>query len=190
MKELLSLNPYFARYKFRVLGGICFVIAANFFRVYNPTVVGEAIDSVAAKLSILVQLTEDEKSGATDDLLMLLGRFFMIYLAVALAEGFFTFFMRQSIIVVSRLIEFDLKNKIYAHYQKLDLAFYRRNATGDLMNRITEDVSRVRMYMGPAIMYSVNLFFTTSFAIVTMWQINREMTLFVLLPLPVLSLQA
>ncbi len=188
MKELLSLNQYFARYKFRVLGGICFVIAANFFRVYNPTVVGEAIDAVSSKLSLIALKQDAAQSSLTEELFVLLARFFLIYLSVALAEGFFTFFMRQSIIVVSRLIEFDLKNKIYSHYQKLDLAFYRRNATGDLMNRITEDVSRVRMYLGPAIMYTVNLFFTTTFAIVTMWQINSEMTTYVLLPLPILSI--
>jgi ATP-binding cassette subfamily B protein len=112
---------------------------------------------------------------------------FLKYLLVALLAGGFTFLMRQTIIVVSRLIEFDMKNEIYDHYQKLDLAFYRRNNTGDLMNRITEDVSRVRMYIGPAIMYSVNLFFTIVFAITAMLTRDKELTLYVLIPLPVLS---
>ncbi|HLP19332.1 MAG TPA: ABC transporter ATP-binding protein, partial [Chitinophagales bacterium] len=105
----------------------------------------------------------------------------------ALMAGAFTFLMRQMIIVVSRLIEFDMKNEIYDHYQQLDLAFYRKNNTGDLMNRITEDVSRVRMYIGPAIMYTVNLFFTIVFAVSFMLYMDKELTLYVLIPLPILS---
>ena len=118
----------------------------------------------------------------------MLAKLFLLYLVVALLAGMFTFFMRQTIIVVSRLIEFDMKNDLYDHYQKLDLAFYRRNNTGDLMNRITEDVSRVRMAVGPAIMYSVNLFFTIVFSVTLMMLISPKLTLWVLIPLPVLSL--
>jgi ATP-binding cassette subfamily B protein len=113
---------------------------------------------------------------------------FLKYMLVALLAGGCTFMMRQMIIVVSRLIEADLKNEIYEHYQRLDLAFYRKNNTGDLMNRITEDVSRVRMYIGPALMYTVNLFFTIFFSVSFMLYLDKELTLYVLIPLPLLSI--
>ncbi len=188
MKHLLTLNKYFGHYKLRVFGGILFVILSNAFRTYNPRIVGEAIDSVAGFLKQAQLPGGDAISGALDTGLgKQLFIFFCIYMGVALMEGLFTFLMRQTIIVVSRLIEFDLKNDVYQHYQQLDTAFYKRNNTGDLMNRITEDVSRVRMYVGPAIMYSVNLFFTITFAVVAMLSINPKLTLYVLIPLPVLS---
>jgi len=188
LKHLLTLNKYFGHYKLRVFGGILFVILSNAFRTYNPRIVGEAIDSVAGFLKQAQLPGGDAISGALDTGLgKQLFIFFCIYMGVALMEGLFTFLMRQTIIVVSRLIEFDLKNDVYQHYQQLDTAFYKRNNTGDLMNRITEDVSRVRMYVGPAIMYSVNLFFTITFAVVAMLSINPKLTLYVLIPLPVLS---
>jgi len=188
LKHLLTLNKYFGHYKLRVFGGILFVILSNAFRTYNPRIVGEAIDSVAGFLKQSQLPGGDAISGALDTGLgKQLFIFFCIYMGVALMEGLFTFLMRQTIIVVSRLIEFDLKNDVYQHYQRLDTAFYKRNNTGDLMNRITEDVSRVRMYAGPAIMYAVNLFFTIAFAVAAMASINPKLTLYVLIPLPVLS---
>lgn len=187
LKHLFALNKYFARHKLRVSAGVLFVILSNAFRTYNPRIIGKAIDEVVAFLqqnqsgnNILNDALESELSK---NLLV----FFLIYIAIALLEGAFTFLMRQTIIVVSRYIEFDLKNDLYRHYQSLDTAFYRKNNTGDLMNRITEDVSRVRMYVGPAIMYSVNLFFTITFAVWAMVNIDLQLTLLVLIPLPILS---
>lgn len=186
MKELFSLNKYFSKYRWRILAGICFVICANLLNVINPLITGKAVDLIADNLKRVSNsselLTTIHDTIGREVLIL-----FFKYLGVALLAGSFTFLMRQTIIVVSRLIEYDMKNAIYDHYQQLDLAFYRRNNTGDLMNRITEDVSRVRMYVGPAIMYSVNLFFTITFAVVSMLLINPQLTMWVLIPLPILS---
>lgn len=187
MKELAALNKYFVKYKWRILAGIFFVIAANFLSVINPLITGDAVDLIAKSLGDVKtghQLAVTVGGSLGQQVLWL----FVKYLSVALLAGAFTFLMRQSIIVVSRLIEYSLKEDIYDQYQKLDLAFYRKSNTGDLMNRITEDVSRVRMYAGPAIMYSVNLFFTTLFVIISMLRINPTLTMYVLIPLPVLSI--
>ena len=186
MKHLAGINKYFARYKWRILSGILFVICANALSVYNPVITKHAVDIIADNLKN-IHSSGELADAVRSQIGMQVFKLFLLYLFVALMAGAFTFFMRQTIIVVSRLIEYDMKNDIYDHYQKLDLAFYRRNNTGDLMNRITEDVSRVRMYAGPAIMYSVNLFFTISFAIVSMLLINPVLTMWVLIPLPVLS---
>jgi len=110
-----------------------------------------------------------------------------IYILLSFLKGFFLFLMRQTIIIMSRLIEFDLKNEIFQHYQRLDMAFFKRNSTGDLMNRISEDVGLVRMYLGPGIMYTINLVILSSMIIFQMTQISAKLTLFVLLPLPVMS---
>lgn len=163
------------------------MVSANLLNAYTPKITGEAVNLISDTLkstSGAVNISEALHSSVTQMVFML----FLKYLIVALAAGGFTFLMRQSIIVMSRLIEYDLKNDIYDHYQKLDLAFYRKNNTGDLMSRITEDVSRVRMYIGPAIMYSVNLFFTIVFAVTFMLNIDAKLTMYVLIPLPVLSL--
>lgn len=187
MKELASLNKYFVKYKWRIGAGIFFVICANFLGSINPLITGEAVNLIGKSLKDIKnggQLAETIKDGLGMQVLKL----FVAYLLVALLAGGFTFLMRQTIIVVSRLIEYSLKEDIYDQYQKLDLTFYRQNNTGDLMNRITEDVSRVRMYAGPAIMYSVNLFFTILFATANMFRLNSELTLYVLIPLPVLSI--
>lgn len=186
MKELAALNPYFNRYKWRIAAGILFVICANALSTYTPQITGKAVTLISQTLQ------KAQQTAQTADVINHeLGRqvlyLFLSYLGVALVAGVFTFLMRQSIIVVSRLIEYDLKNDIYNHYQKLDLAFYRRNNTGDLMSRITEDVSRVRMYIGPAIMYTVNLLFTIIFSVTYMLMLDKELTMFVLIPLPVLS---
>lgn len=170
-----------------MFAGILFVVLSNAFRTYNPRIIGKAVDEVVAFLSNVVPGNNVLQSALESELGKSLFAFFIIYIGVALLEGIFTFLMRQTIIVVSRYIEFDLKNDLYQHYQSLDTSFYRTNSTGDLMNRITEDVSRVRMYVGPAIMYSVNLFFTIAFAVWAMLNINVELTLLVLIPLPILS---
>ena len=186
MKHLAYLNKYFFRYKWRISAGIFFVVCANALSAYNPIITKHAVDLLANNLKLVVgsQQKRELLSGQLGTQILFL---FLKYLGVAMLAGAFTFAMRQTIIVVSRLIEFDLKNDIYDHYQQLDLAFYRRNNTGDLMSRITEDVSRVRMYCGPAIMYSVNLFFTIAFAITSMLIMNPTLTMWALIPLPILS---
>lgn len=186
MKELAYLNKYFAKYKWRILAGMFFVVCANFLNVLNPFIVREAINLVSNNLNS-AKNSADLANKLQDSIGMEIFLFFLKFLGIALLAGGFTFLQRQFIIVVSRLIEYDMKSDIYDHYQKLDLAFYRRNNTGDLMSRITEDVSRVRMYVGPAIMYAVNLFFTIVFAIVSMLIVSPKLTMWVLIPLPVLS---
>ena len=186
MKHLAYLNKYFSKYKWRILAGVFFVICANALNTYVPDIVQKAVDEIAVNLKDVKssdQLSDVLRSKLARNILF----FFLEYLGIALLAGGFTFLMRQMIIVVSRLIEFDLKNEIYDHYQQLDLAFYRKNNTGDLMNRITEDVSRVRMYVGPAIMYSVNLLFTILFVTIRMFTKDAHVAMWVLIPLPVLS---
>lgn len=188
MKHLAHLKKYFARYKWRILAGILFVICANVLSTYNPILTKHAVDLIAGNIGKIHSGGGQLTSAIHSQVGWQVMKLFLLYLGVALLAGMFTFFMRQTIIVVSRLIEFDMKNDIYDHYQKLDLAFYRRNNTGDLMNRITEDVARVRMAVGPAIMYSVNLLFTIIFSVSWMTVISPKLTLWVLIPLPVLSL--
>ena len=189
LKELQYLNKYLLKYKWQLILGLLFVILANVFKVLSPRVLSWAIDMVSQNISLYASF----KDFVLQDVLKLSFRnalliFFLIYLATALISGIFTFFMRQEIIVVSRLIEFDLKNEIYQHYQKLETAFYKKNNTGDLMNRATEDVSKVRMYLGPALMYLANVFFLFVFVIYAMLSINWKLTLWVLLPMPVLTI--
>lgn len=180
VKSLETLLPYFKAYRLKIGLGLLFIILANLFKTYNPVVVRNAIDNLQQTLASndIVDPNIINKSILT---------FAALYLIVALIEGIFTFFMRQTIIVVSRNIEFDLKNKIYNHYQYLDQAFYRKNQTGDLMNRVTEDVSKVRMFIGPSIMYSVNLLMMFIFCAVNMFSVNWQLSLLVLIPLPFLS---
>jgi ATP-binding cassette subfamily B multidrug efflux pump len=180
MKSLRSLLPYFNKYKFKLSAGILFIIGANLFKTYNPVVVRDAINQLQLKLS-------EGGLGHTTELGYLIFKFSAIYFAVALVEGVFTFLMRQTIIVVSRNIEYDLKNKLYNHYQYLDQAFFRRHNTGDLMNRITEDVSRVRMFVGPSVMYTVNLVMMFIFCSYNMFRVSWELSLCVLIPMPILS---
>ena len=187
MKHLLTLGKYFAQHRWRVLSGFLFIILANLFKTYNPSVVRHAVDNVVDKLKV-VNSVVDGKHNVLAQLGVTLLIFLGTYVLVSLLEGFFTFMMRQTIIVVSRLIEYDMKNDMYAHYQKLDLAFYRKNNTGDLMNRITEDVSRVRMFIGPSLMYSANLVCMFVLCTVAMIAVNWQLALFVLIPMPFLSL--
>lgn len=189
MKELGYLNKYFVKYKWQLLFGLLFVALSNVFKVLSPRVLSWAIDMVSQNINLYASFENfDLQKVLTSSFKKSLIIFTLVYFATALISGVFTFFMRQTIIVVSRYIEFDLKNEIYAHYQKLDTAFYKRNNTGDLMNRATEDVSKVRMYLGPAIMYMINVFFLFAMVIYTMLSINVSLTLWVLLPMPFLTL--
>lgn len=176
MKSLKHINKYFLKYKWYLLLGIVFVAVSNYFSVTSVTFVKKAIDSV-------VKTSESQGATAAHGQLLY---FSGMIIALAIISGFFLFLMRQTIIVMSRLIEYDLKNEIYAHYQQLDISFYKRHNTGDLMNRISEDVSRVRMYIGPAIMYILNTLITFFMTIFYMIDIDGHLTLYVLSPLPFL----
>jgi ATP-binding cassette subfamily B protein len=215
MRPLLKLNPYFAKYRWHILLGTVFIVLSNLFAVYSPQVVREAIDLIAEgvrqmalpvdqrqlpvpeMLQVWVGWTGLDLAGRLQDLhddsavaatvVWIAGILGLLYLVFALLKGFFMFLMRQTIIVVSRLIEYDLKNTVFDHYQRLDRAFYKRNSTGDLMNRISEDVGKVRMYLGPAVMYTINLVVLFVMCIGFMLHVNAELTLWTLAPLPVMS---
>jgi ATP-binding cassette subfamily B protein len=131
-------------------------------------------------------LVENPINGLQDALLLSL-KIGGIYMLLSLGSGFFLFLTRQTIIIMSRLIEFDLKNEIYSHYQELDATFYKKNTTGDLMNRISEDVGQVRMYIGPGLMYTINLVALFGLVVFQMIDISPSLTLFVLIPLPIMS---
>jgi ATP-binding cassette subfamily B multidrug efflux pump len=189
MKELAYLNKFFYKYRRRLLPGILFVIISNLFAVLPARVIRLAFDLVNENISVYRLFNGFERQQLIYDIfnygLLLFGS---VVLVLALLRGLFLFFMRQTIILMSRHIEYDLKNEIYHHYQNLSMAFYRRNNTGDLMNRVTEDVSRVRMYLGPAIMYTIN---TTVLFILIIWAmvtVNFKLAIFCLLPLPVLAI--
>jgi ATP-binding cassette subfamily B protein len=189
MKELAYLNKYFLKYKTRFFWGFLFVAISNYFRVLQPQMVRHALDLVVENVTwyrlhegFALQESLLERIGGT--LLLFAG----LVIGFALMMGFFMFFMRQTLIVMSRLIEYDLRNEIYIHYQKLTLAFYKRNNTGDLMSRITEDVNHVRMYLGPAVMYSINLTILCVMVVYSMIQVSPTLTFYALLPLPVLSI--
>ncbi len=157
------------------------------FKVLSPQVLGYAIDLVSENLTLTRAFSGFElKEILTNSIYKNILIFSLVYFGIALLAGLFTFLMRQSIIVMSRLIENDLRNEIYEHYQKLDQAFYKRNNTGDLMNKATEDVSKVRMYLGPAVMYSINVLMLFSFVIYSMLSIDVMFTFWVLLPMPIL----
>ncbi|MCE2743710.1 MAG: ABC transporter ATP-binding protein/permease [Fluviicola sp.] len=177
MKSLSYLNKYFIKYKWRMLLGILFIICSNYFGVQMPVFVKDTIDSIISK----------EKLDSFDSVLIISLKIGGIYMLLSLGKGFFLFLTRQSIIITSRLIEFDLKNEIYNQYQKLDYSFFKKNNTGDLMNRISEDVSQVRQYLGPGIMYTINLavLFTMNFS--KMIELNLQLTFYVLAPLPLMS---
>ncbi len=177
MKSLSYLNKYFIKYKWHLLLGTLFTVVSNYFGVKMPVYVKETVDNFMT----------DTNFTRVDSVLLLSLKLGGIYMFLSLAKGFFLFLMRQTIIVMSRLIEFDLKNEIFNQYQNLDTAFYKRNSTGDLMNRISEDVSQVRMYLGPGIMYTINLIVLFFMVIYQMIAINPVLTFFVLLPLPIMS---
>ena len=158
MKELKALNKYLIKYKGRLLLGVFFIICANWFNLYPAKIFRTAIDIVIESLNTynMVEGSSIQKD-IYDELVKSLLLFGAALIGLALIKGVFTFFMRYTIIMVSRFIEFDLKNDIYNKYQQLDTSFYKMNKTGDIMNRIGDDVSKVRMYVGPSIMYLINL---------------------------------
>ncbi len=189
MKSLKFLNPYLYKYRVRLLLGTLFVTVSNIFAIYPAEVLRKGIDLVIEGIRVN-QLFEGAplQPSLREAFFSMLLVFGLIVIATALLKGLFMFFMRQTIIVMSRLIEYDLKNDIYQHYQKLDLAFYKKNKTGDLMARISEDVSQVRMYIGPAIMYAISTLTLFVLVLVRMLSIHVELTLYVLAPLPILAL--
>jgi len=189
MKELSYLNKYFLKYRWRFLAGILFVALSNYFRVLQPQMIREALDLVVENIGLYQLYAGSDLQG---DFFNMLGRYLLFFgsmvLFLALMMGVFMYFMRQTIIVMSRLIEYDLRKEIFAHYENLDLAFYKRNNTGDLMSRITEDVNKVRMYLGPAVLYGINLSTLFVLVISSMISVSPKLTLYCLAPLPFLSL--
>lgn len=180
MKALQYLNKYFVKYKYRLLIGLVITFCSKYLALQIPQLISKSLDTAQNYKNGVITDLEIVKTDLSHNILLIIG--------AALLSGFFTFLMRQTIIVMSRLIEFDLKNEIYDQYQKLSLNFYKKNRTGDLMNRISEDVTKVRMYFGPAIMYSINMIVLFAVAIVKMYNIDATLTNYTLLPLPILSL--
>ena len=179
MKALQYLNKYFLKYKYRLAIGIIITVFAKFLALQVPQLIRQSVN-----------IADDYKNGLVTDLAFVKSELLtniLLIVGAALLSGFFTFLMRQLIIVTSRLIEFDLKNEIYQQYQRLSLNFYKKNKTGDLMNRISEDVSKVRMYFGPAIMYTMNMLVLFVVAIIKMYSIDPVLTNYTLVPLPFLS---
>ncbi len=185
MKALAHLNKYFWKYRWRFLIGIVFVVISNVFALIPARMVREGFDAVSEAIKAF---QANALRADVSDLQRMLLTYGLIVIGTALTQGIFMFFMRQTIIVMSRFIEFDLKNEIYKQYQALSIAFYKRNSTGDLMNRISEDVSQVRMYIGPAIMYSINVISQLVLVIGSMLLVNVELTIYALLPMPILSI--
>ena len=199
MKDLKSLNPYFWKYRWRLFLGILFILISNYFGVLAPQMTGFVVDQVSQKINpstvndnrvffdplvkVFVDLVQTLNISFSQ-LVMLSG---LTLLSFALFRGFFMFLMRQTIIVMSRHIEYDQKNDVYAHYQKLDTQFYKVHSTGDLMSRMSEDVSRVRMYTGPALMYLVNLTIMIVLSLFYMFKKDVMLSVYVLLPLPFLA---
>lgn len=175
MKELKYLNKYFTKYKYHFLLGIVATIIAQIFSLYTPKLIGDSINSLT------------NKNLEPETIKSLLFENIVWVLITTVIAGILTFVMRQTLIVMSRYVEFDLKNEVFRQYENLSQNFYKRNRTGDLMNRISEDVGRVRMYVGPAVMYSLNTFIRFAVVIVQMSIISPKLTLYTVLPLPILS---
>jgi ABC-type multidrug transport system, ATPase and permease components len=197
MKQLKALNPYFWKYRYRLVLGILFIIVSNYFAVLAPQVTGYVFDVVNRSFGIegkkipvdydwlVIRFIEFAEAYRGISVIALCG---ITILVLALIRGIFMFLMRQTIIVMSRHIEFDQKNAIFDHYLKLDINFYKTHSTGDLMNRMAEDVSRVRMFTGPAIMYFINLVSLISLTVYYMIKKDGLLTLYVLAPLPILAI--
>ena len=179
MKALRYLDKYLRKYRLKLFAGIIITVISRIFSLFAPRLIGNSLTTVEKFLSENQATLEEVKEILLINILIIIG--------ASILSAFFTFLMRQMIINVSRYIEYDLKNEIFQHYQILDQSFYKNNRTGDLMNRISEDVSKVRLYFGPALMYGINTI--TLFLIVISFMINiaPELTLYVLLPLPFLS---
>lgn len=200
MKHLKALNKYFWKYRFRLVTGLCFIIVSNYLAILAPQITSYVVDKVqhllpgavqrplARQTDPLVNLFIDwveQLDWSFSGIVTLCG---ITILMLAIVRGIFMFFMRQTIIVMSRYIEYDQKNEVFAHYQRLDTHFFKTHTVGDLMNRIAEDVSRVRMYTGPAIMYLANVATLVVFAVYNMLGKNVELTLYSLAPLPILAI--
>lgn len=179
MNSLKTLNPYFWKHRVLLFWGLLFIIASNFFSIYQVQFVGETVDEIK---SVLESKAVDKSHFLNT--ILINGS---IIVGFSLLAGFFTFMMRQTIIVASRKIEYELKNKIYKHYQELSLSTYKKTTIGDLMNRLSEDVVAIRMYLGPGIMYIINLFFLVLITSIYMFKTDVQMTLWTLVPLPILS---
>ena len=199
MKELSALNVFFWKYRFRFFTGILLVIATNYLAVLAPQITGYVVGLVQAKLpggkpapslhnEIIVNWISNFSASNNFSFAWLITFCSVTILVLAIVRSVFMFFMRQTIIVMSRHIEFDQKNQVYTHYQKLDTEFYKTHSTGDLMSRITEDVSRVRMYTGPSIMYLINLVSLIGFCLYNMFSKDVRLSLYVLAPLPILAI--
>jgi len=180
MKALQYLNKYFYKYRLRLILGVLITIVAKVFALQIPSIIRDSLNIVEDYQQNIITDLDVVKSQLILNILYIIG--------AVLVSGFFTFLMRQTLIVMSRLIEFDLKNEIFVQYENLSLSFYKKNRTGDLMNRISEDVGKVRMYFGPAIMYTVNMLVLFGVAIPKMFSIDAKLTMYTLMPLPVLSL--
>ena len=179
MKELQYLNKYFVKYKYRMIFGIIATIAAQIFSLFTPKLISQSFTAIEESFKANPTLESDIQSELLTNILLII--------ATTIVAGFLTFLMRQSLIVMSRYVEFDLKNEVFRQYERLSQSFYKQNRTGDLMNRISEDVGKVRMYVGPAVMYTINTFIRFSIVIVYMYNVSPLLTLYTLLPLPLLS---
>ncbi|SFF38034.1 ABC transporter ATP-binding protein [Flavobacterium xueshanense] len=179
MKELRYLNKYFVKYKYSFLLGIVFTIIAQIFMLFTPKLISKSFKLIEA----FAKDKTVSKSVIHEELISNI----LLIIATTIIAGFLTFLMRQTLIVMSRHIEFDLKNEVFRQYEHLSQNFYKQNRTGDLMNRISEDVSKVRMYVGPAVMYTINTFIRFAIVIVYMYNVSPKLTLYTLLPLPILS---
>ncbi len=178
MRELQYLNKYFRKYKYRFLLGIVITIVAQFFMLFTPKLISEAFSVIEEYQKHLIS-SESVKNQLIVKLLKIVG--------ATIIAGFLTFLMRQTLIVMSRHVEFDLKNEVFKQYENLDQNFYKKNRTGDLMNRISEDVGKVRLYVGPAVMYTINTIIRFTIVIIYMYHVSPLLTLYTLLPLPLLS---
>tara|TARA_B100000035_G_scaffold208441_1_gene178263 strand:- start:267 stop:2021 length:1755 start_codon:yes stop_codon:yes gene_type:complete len=180
MKELKRLNSFLLKYKGRLAVGLIITIVARLFSLVTPRLVGDSMTTIENYLNLEKISSEELREVLLTNIILII--------AASLISGFFTFLMRQTIINVSRYIEYDVKNQIFAHYQSLDQTFYKKNRTGDLMNRISEDVSKVRMYYGPVIMYGTNAIVLFLVIITYMYSVAPQLTVYSLIPLPILSI--
>ena len=180
MKELKRLNSFLLKYKGRLAVGLIITIVARLFSLVTPRLVGDSMTTIENYLNLETISSEELREVLLTNIILII--------AASLISGFFTFLMRQTIINVSRYIEYDVKNQIFAHYQSLDQTFYKKNRTGDLMNRISEDVSKVRMYYGPVIMYGTNAIVLFLVIITYMYSVAPQLTVYSLIPLPILSI--
>lgn len=185
MKELSYLNKYFIKYKYSFSAGILITIIAQIFSLFTPKLISKSLNAIENfdKLSVAEQNSEAVIASFRQDLIHNV----LLIIGTTIVAGFLTFLMRQTLIVMSRHIEFDLKNEVFRQYENLSQNFYKQNRTGDLMNRISEDVSKVRMYVGPAVMYTINTFIRFAIVIIYMYNVSPLLTLYTILPLPILS---